>query len=267
MSSSTSPSSTSDTPATTPAANPAPTAEAVDTPQRSATAFFDVRSHLRFWLIAGVGLTVDLWSKEWAFGTMGQRARRIVIPHVLELQTMMNDGALFGIGSGHTMLFLVASVLALGLVLWMFAGSSPRSWLLHVAFGAILAGAAGNMYDRVFVQLVSVPGRGGVPIFCEMSENSAGDLVFREYPARADRKPLVRPKRAFAEPPQAVGHVRDFIKIPTQFFGGRELWPWVFNVADMLLVGGVAILGWRLWRDRGAASRSAEALDSPAAKP
>jgi lipoprotein signal peptidase len=49
-----------------------------------------------------------------------------------------------------------------------------------------------------------------------------------------------------------VGFVRDFIKIPTHWLGGRELWPWVFNVADMLLVGGVAILSLHLLSERRA---------------
>ena len=46
--------------------------------------------------------------------------------------------------------------------------------------------------------------------------------------------------------------MRDFIKIPTRWLGGHDLWPWIFNVADMLLVGGVAILAVRLLRDRKA---------------
>jgi len=44
--------------------------------------------------------------------------------------------------------------------------------------------------------------------------------------------------------------VRDFIKISQKWFGGRDLWPWVFNVADMLLVGGVAVLAVRLLFER-----------------
>lgn len=43
----------------------------------------------------------------------------------------------------------------------------------------------------------------------------------------------------------AYGYVRDFIH--TQILaGGKELWPWVFNIADVSLVVGVAglLLGW-----------------------
>ncbi|MFA5865571.1 MAG: signal peptidase II [Phycisphaerae bacterium] len=45
------------------------------------------------------------------------------------------------------------------------------------------------------------------------------------------------------------GMVRDFIHFSITI-GGRELWPWVFNVADAALVAGVAglLFGWLLGR-------------------
>ena len=209
-------------------------------------------AHLRFWLVAGLGLALDLWSKHWAFHTLHQGGRRVVIKHVLEFQTMMNSGALFGVGSGMTTLFLLASLMALGLVLWMFASSSRRNWLLHVALGGILAGAAGNMYDRINVQLVELRSPSGHVRFYETKTSDDGKyLRLYEYPAETDNEPIQRPIAFEKELPPAAGHVRDFIKIPTKFWGDQELWPWVFNVADMLLVGGVGILAIRLWRDRG----------------
>ncbi len=42
------------------------------------------------------------------------------------------------------------------------------------------------------------------------------------------------------------GEVRDFIKIELHI-GSLELWPWIFNVADMLLVCGVSILMLNIW--------------------
>ncbi|MFO0837527.1 MAG: signal peptidase II [Phycisphaerae bacterium] len=213
-------------------------------------AFGDVASHIRFWSVATLGLALDLWSKNWAFHTVRQGGHWVIIPRLLELQTMFNPGALFGIGSGRTSLFLVASVAALALVLWMFAQSSARRRLLHIALGAILAGALGNMYDRAFVRLIPHGPRsfqGRVVTHFEQQVNANGDMWLVEYPASADQ-PL-REQVIPALPRAEVGYVRDFIKIPTKF-GQRELWPWVFNVADSLLVGGVSILAIFLWIDR-----------------
>jgi len=193
--------------------------------------------------MATVGLAIDLWSKNWAFHTLGQHGRRVLIPRVLELQTMLNPGALFGIGSGRTTLFLLASLFALGLVVWMFAQSSPRRWFLQIALGAILAGALGNMYDRLTVRLILDRSRGLYLV--PLERDAAGRYVLAEYPPEPHGVRVVSD-----ELPPRAGYVRDFIKIPTKIFGKQDLWPWVFNVADMLLVGGVGVLALYLWRDR-----------------
>lgn len=207
----------------------------------------DPASWARFLAVAVGGLALDLWSKTWAFDTLGQTRHIVLIDHVLEFHTMLNAGALFGVGRGMTTLFLIASVFALGLVGWMFVQTSPRRWLLQIALGGILAGALGNMYDRVFVRLVApdaVPGP-NPGVYMIPVERTERGVVLQEYPPKPDGV-----RRIVPETPPTVGYVRDFIKIPTRLFGKVDVWPWVFNVADMLLVGGVAILAWYLWRDR-----------------
>jgi signal peptidase II len=210
-------------------------------------------AHLRFWLVAGIGLAADLWTKEWAVHTFrfGEPPHD-VIPYVLQYQTMFNSGALFGIGQGQTGVFLIASLLALSLVLWMFAQSPPRRWLMQIALGAIFAGALGNLYDRVFVKLVrdsvATP-TGRIASYFEKSlSDDLSRVVLIEYPATPESArfelPLAEAERLRPE----LGYVRDFIKIPTTVFG-RELWPWVFNIADMLLVCGVSVLAIRLLLD------------------
>ncbi len=210
-------------------------------------------AHLRFWGVAVVGLVLDLWSKDWAFQTLRQGGRRVLIPKVLEFQTMMNDGALFGIGGGQTTLFLLASAVALVLVFVMFAQSPARSWVLQIALAAILAGALGNMYDRLYVRLVPWRDARGIERWYVKSDSPEGGAVrLVEYPAAPGDVGIPLPPAAVEALPREVGYVRDFIKIPTKMFGDRDLWPWVFNVADMLLVGGVGVLALRLWREPSA---------------
>lgn len=228
----------------------------------------NVASHGRFWCVVVFGVGLDLWSKHWAFHTLGQNACRTVISGVLELRTTLNPGALFGIGRGQTTLFVIASILALVLVLWMFAQCPARRWFTQIALGAILAGALGNLYDRAFVRLVQLRGADGQIIYCVMSHSADGEsIVLRAYPPTDDSLAREIPLADTAESARPVGCVRDFIKIPTRWFGEREAWPWVFNVADMLLVGGVGILAIRLLRDRRARVAPAEAeLDAAGEK-
>ncbi len=200
------------------------------------------------------GLAIDLWSKDHIFATLRQGGNRVLLPHVLEFHTTLNAGALFGWGAGHTELFLIASVIALGLVLWMFAQSRAGHWLVHVALGAILAGALGNMYDRAFVRLVEYPLQTAqgtfVRYFVPQLSPDGQWLLLQEYPPLPDHPVHKLPASITRTLPPARGYVRDFIKIPTRWFGQRDVWPWVFNVADMLLVGGVGVLALRMLRER-----------------
>lgn len=245
----------SERPAAVAAARAVPAITAV-TDEGNLTALTHAGSHLRLWGVAAAGLTLDLWSKNWAFQEIGQGGTpRVVIPGVLEFQTMLNDGALFGMGRGFTGFFIIASILALGLVFWMFAQNSPRRRMLHIALGAILAGALGNMYDRITVKLI--PGEvrtpaGRVMRFFEAGSDDGTTLTVHEYPRTRPGVTRLLTGEARDEARDPAGYVRDFIHIPAKFSWGKSVWPWVFNVADMLLVGGVGILSIYLWRDRKA---------------
>lgn len=167
-------------------------------------ALTDRRSHLRLWLTAGGGLASDLATKALAWRFLGPPpaphalgAPREAIPGVLQLVTSLNPGIVFGfdfardLGLGEAWgraatigLTLLTSLF----ILYVFAGTRPEQKWLHVMGGLVLAGALGNLYDRLF-----------------------------------------------------FGHVRDFLQI-TLKVRGTAVWPYVFNVADVYLVVGVAAL-------------------------
>jgi signal peptidase II len=200
----------------------------------------------RFVVMVVCGLVLDLFSKYWIFHMLRQQGHLVVIPGVFELQTVFNDGALFGMFRGQTTFFLIASVVAVVVVTWMFLQTLARNVALHLALGAIMAGALGNMYDRLFIRLVplQVSTERGVAKrhFEKQVHPASGDLTLVEYPPSAESIRRVVPADKASELPAEVGYVRDFLKISQKWFGGRDLWPWVFNVADSLLVCGVATL-------------------------
>jgi len=204
-------------------------------------------SHARLWIAAIGGLVADLWTKHWAFETLSFDETRPLISKIVTLQLSLNPGALFGIGAGWAPLFVGASVLALMFVLYLFAGSSPKRWSLHFALGFVLAGAVGNLYDRTTqtAYVVNDPARGRD--IGTLVEERADVVILTDF-----EKPDSR-RRFHAKPtdpksgPQPV--VRDFIKIELAA-GGYSLWPWIFNIADALLVVGVAVLLLNFWTER-----------------
>jgi len=135
---------------------------------RSDLAWRFVAPWIRFLLPAISGLALDLWLKAYAFPMgvptviPGLHPTQIpagrhpallyppepLIPHVLGFTTTINKGMVFGIAQGFVWLFLVFSIAATVLILWVFATSKRTQWVVQLALGLILAGALGNMYDR-----------------------------------------------------------------------------------------------------------------------
>ena len=71
-----------------------------------------------------------------------------VIPRCFDLRCSVNTGAVFGILGGRTAWVMLLTCVALGCITWILWKADPRRLGLHVAFGLILGGALGNLWDR-----------------------------------------------------------------------------------------------------------------------
>ena len=158
---------------------------------------------VRRWEASGdVGLERYVLAGPDPTGILRTQPSRTVLPGLLDFRLTTNTGAVFGIGSGGRPLFVLVSLLALGVVGWLFVHSPPRAWVYHAGLALVLAGALGNLYDRIRFQAVR-------------------DLLHMF--------PGVEMPFGFAWP---------FLSGPA----AREVWPWIFNLADVWLLAGVGIL-------------------------
>ncbi|MFN0054327.1 MAG: signal peptidase II [Planctomycetales bacterium] len=183
----------------------------------------------RYWcfgLVAGGGLAWDLISKAWVFSELGYPQRSsdwsrewpFLWGHVsIQLTTWFNQGALFGIGQGLSWLFAALSIVAaVGIVYWLFVKGEARSVWLTVTLGLIVAGALGNLYDRLYLHGCVDP-VSGAPLY------GVRDFFQCDIPLIGYEWPL------------------HFYLIP------RYHWP-VFNFADIFLVTGAIMLSlYSLW--------------------
>ena len=177
------------------------------------------RAWLVLALVVVVGLTVDLVTKDWAFRTVAagpvvleyseivagadpipyHEGVRFLSPDLLDFRLVLNRGAVFGIGQGRRVAFVVFTLVAISVAISVFGWWTRRSALMaHVAIGLILAGGLGNLYDRLMIGAVR-------------------DFLY------------MLPRR---ELPFGISWPR----------GDTEVFPWIYNIADVELLAGMALL-------------------------
>jgi signal peptidase II len=163
----------------------------------------------RFFLVCLIGVGLDLWTKNYSFAHLARAdappidGRPRVVEFVkgwVQFEITTNHGAVFGLGQGQKVLFLVVSVVAIGFLSWLFA-TSKRQRVYQFILGMLLAGVLGNMYDRIVYGYVrdmihALPGW-----------KWPGAWQLGGYPGN-----------------------------------GREVFPFIFNVADILLCVGVFLM-------------------------
>jgi signal peptidase II len=104
--------------------------------------------------LAGGVLVLDQVAKFWVSAVLRLHETRPVITGFLSLTLVHNTGAAFGILAGeHSLLrtwfFLLVSLLAAGVVLWLLWRLRPEQKMEAAALSLILGGALGNVIDRV----------------------------------------------------------------------------------------------------------------------
>ena len=128
-----------------------------------------------------------------------------LVPSILSLKLVANRGAVFGIGQGQRWIFIILGLIAIAVIVTTFIKSSAQRRWMHFALALILAGALGNLYDRVMFSMVR-------------------DMLWL-FPG---------------------------VKLPFGWHwpkGNDELYPWVFNIADMALLFGLGVILILLYRD------------------
>ncbi len=98
------------------------------------------------WIVAIIVFALDRYSKHLILASFMPGESRIAIPHLLWWTYVQNTHGAFGLfGSSPAVLALFA---------FAFRDAAKRSLLVRISFGAIVGGAAGNIYDRLQQQFV-----------------------------------------------------------------------------------------------------------------
>ncbi|MGE0787882.1 MAG: signal peptidase II [Sandaracinaceae bacterium] len=105
--------------------------------------------------VAGPLVLCDQATKAWAEASLAGRAEELpVIDGAVSLLAVHNPGAFFGLGASLTgevrvAMFACATLLATALIGGLHLRSRPSQRVLRMSLGLLLAGAVGNLIDRM----------------------------------------------------------------------------------------------------------------------
>jgi signal peptidase II len=110
------------------------------------------KAQLIFWLLAVLGLAVDLGTKAAVFGWLTREPGNhfSIIAGFLRLVRTENPGAAFGIATGQYHILVALSTIALVVILAAFYFGGQQRTIIHVAIALVAAGVCGNLWDRIF---------------------------------------------------------------------------------------------------------------------
>lgn len=107
------------------------------------------------WNIVFAVVALDMMSKFLVVKLLEPLGETVpLIRDVLHLTYVENSGAAFGILKEHRWVFLIASVAAIVLILWMLKKNKITNKLFLVSLSMILGGGIGNMIDRMAIGYV-----------------------------------------------------------------------------------------------------------------
>ncbi len=107
------------------------------------------RHRIAFLALALVGAALDLVSKNAVFAKLSLGQEYEVIAGFFYYGCTTNSGIVFGWFQGGGPIFLVISILAVPIIVWIYWRVKSPIWVMTASLGLILAGTLGNLYDRV----------------------------------------------------------------------------------------------------------------------
>jgi len=101
-------------------------------------------------LLTGLAILVaDQLSKGFVVAAVALGEQVHVIGDVVQVWHVQNRGAAFSLLQGGSILFLVVSVLSVGMVAYFHRALRQRSFWIHLVLGVVLGGTLGNFVDRL----------------------------------------------------------------------------------------------------------------------
>lgn len=110
-----------------------------------------IKYNLMGLLLAAILIGFDQWTKRLAVLHLKGQRPIVLLEGIFELNYLENRGAAFGIFQGQKLVFIVCTILILGLVIFYYSRfpEDKRFYPIRLVGILLAAGAVGNLIDRV----------------------------------------------------------------------------------------------------------------------
>lgn len=96
------------------------------------------------------GVIFDIVSKWVVFSKLDEFGKVSLIPGLINILRSKNEGVVFGLFPGKTNAFIVFSIIAIAIIIYIYIKSDKSLFASNFALGLVLAGAIGNLWDRIW---------------------------------------------------------------------------------------------------------------------
>lgn len=99
-------------------------------------------------VVALMIIILDQAFQHWVILHISLGSNIVVIPHILSLTNIRNNGAAWSILQGKMLFFLIITIIAIIILIYLYFKKNS-SLLYHFSIALIFAGAIGNFIDRL----------------------------------------------------------------------------------------------------------------------
>lgn len=113
-----------------------------------------IRDYLGLFVVAGLIVALDQWTKQLVRTNIAPSQMWLpdglawLMPYA-RIINWHNSGAAFGSFQGYSWVFVVLAFVVVGLIIYYYPRVDSADWWLKLAMGMQLAGALGNVIDRL----------------------------------------------------------------------------------------------------------------------
>ena len=108
---------------------------------------------MEFFIII-IGIILDRITKLWGINLLKKADGISVIKGYFDFVYLENKGAAWGIMKDRTTLLSIITIIVLAAIIYYRIKTGTKSKLFRISFSLIVAGAVGNLFDRIYYRYV-----------------------------------------------------------------------------------------------------------------